>query len=189
MPWGTNLAVVNQQNDVIVELHFFTRDTMDGGRDDWWRALRYLSLLETQPGPKTNRLDGVWFSGRMSIDQVYASTFYYCTYIIEAPTYVYTEPKIIREIIHDYSISSNVAIEQHGGRYYAFGGEDKSGEYVNGMQRLDDRDGIRVLEADSFEALQTNWSRPVEHQSAHTAFQPAPLACSAAAFCLASTAH
>ena len=161
MPFEPNRMLLQPRADVVVELHFFSQPNMDHGRDDWLRALRYFSLIETQNATRTNRLDGVWFAGRMSIDQNYHSTFYYCTYIVPAPVFSNTQPKIIREIIHDYSISQNVIVKQHNGKYYAFGGEDKSGEVVDGHLRIDDRDGVRVLEADSFEALQTNWLHPL----------------------------
>ena len=163
MPTGSyNAALLLPQprGSVIVELHFFSQGYMDHGRDDWLRGLRYFSLLQTQNASRASRLDGVWFAGRMAIDLVAHSTFYYCTYIVPAPVMASTQPKIMHEVIHDYSISQNAAIIQHDGRYYAFGGEELRDHYEDGRVVLDDRDGIRVLEADTFEALQASWSHP-----------------------------
>ena len=148
---------------VVVELRYYHRGTMDDNRDDWIRGLRYFSLLDTTPSQRADRLDGVHFTGRMSIDETIHSTFYQCTYIVPAPIMSDTDPKPIEQLIHDYSISQNVVIKQHAGRYYAFGGEDSSGNRPPPQYELDDRDGIRVLEADSFEAMRqnTSWRRPV----------------------------
>lgn len=153
------------EGPIVVELRNYHQGFMMDGTDDELRGLRYFTMLQTDHNfSQTNRFDGVWFSGRMAVDERFHSTNVWATWVIPASI----EPddnRPMRMIIKDYSLSAGLWLGEKDGHYFAIGGQDvrvvmDEGDIVG--DRLDDRDGLRVLEADSFDSIlaNTSWLHP-----------------------------
>ena len=152
-----NAEVLEDDPQIVADLHYYHHGYMDGGEDDELMALRYFSLLDTKKEePKVDRFDGVWLAGRMATDERIDSTDLYATWVFPLPVYDEPDPASLKQVVVDYSMSSGLWIGQHEGKYVAIGGQDvrewKDDGIVMGTLE-DDRDGLRVLEADSFAAM------------------------------------
>ena len=161
-----NAEVLEDDSSIVADLHYYHHGYFDGGEDDELMALRYFSLLDTKTEEqKIDRFDGVWLAGRMSIDQRVDSGDFFATWVLPLPVYGEPDPASLKQVVLDYSMSSGLWIGQHEGKYVAIGGQDvrewKDDGIVMGALE-DDRDGLRVLEADSFAAMLTNasWLHP-----------------------------
>ena len=164
---ASNGELLEVESPLVAELKYYHQGYMDGGEDDELMGLRYFSLLDTkEEDKKLDRFDGVWLAGRMSIDRRIHSTDVYATWVIPLPVYDEPDPSSSKQIVEDYSLASGLWVGRHEGKYIAIGGQDvrevkDDGVVVGTIE--DDRDGLRVLEADSFSAMISNasWLHPL----------------------------